>query len=101
MSTEGRREDEQQEQDEEKAGHIRVMNPLTLDFHVHVAATKIRTFRLFLSRCSSSDNVPSAKLNSITSAFSTSFYPCEHLLITVSIDLFCIITKKLGAEIVL
>lgn len=51
------REDEQREQDEEKDSHIRVMNPLTLDFHVRVATTKIRTFRLLLLL-----SVPSAAL---------------------------------------
>lgn len=44
-----RREEEwQQEQDEEKDSRIRVMNPLTLDFHVHVVTTKI--FHLLLRR---------------------------------------------------
>lgn len=43
-----RREDEQQEQDEENDSHIRVMNPLTLDFHVCVATTENRTSHLLL-----------------------------------------------------
>lgn len=49
MLMKDRREDEQQEQDEEKDSHIRVMNPVTLDFHVHVATTKNRTFHVLLS----------------------------------------------------
>lgn len=46
----GRREDEQQEQDEENDSHIRVTNPLTLDFHVCVATTEKRTSHLLLPR---------------------------------------------------
>lgn len=49
-------------EDEEK--DIRVMNPLALDFHVHVASTKIRTFHHLLL---------SVKLNLITS-FNHSVY---------------------------
>lgn len=54
MLMEGRREEEPAE---EKGSHIRVMNPLTLDFHVYVATTKMTTFHLRLLRpCSSSDS---------------------------------------------
>lgn len=49
MLVKGRKEDEQWEQDGEKESHMRVMNPLTLDCHVHVATTQATTFRHLLS----------------------------------------------------
>lgn len=43
-----RRKEERHEQDEEKDRHITVMNPLTLDFHVHVATTKNRPLHILV-----------------------------------------------------
>lgn len=67
MLLKGRWEDEQWEQDEEKQLLVWLMNPLTLDCHIHVDTAKMTTFHPLLS-------VPSTRLNLIC------FCLCKHLI---------------------